>query len=71
MRERINSYVGYMILLTIESKSSSVDRLTLSPVDKAKESFDRDFDQGPGFLEDTRMTRDQLMARGKSTAASM
>ena len=31
-RHNINSYVGYRRLLTLESKSSSVDRLTLNPV---------------------------------------
>ena len=36
-RHNINSYVGYRRLLALESKSSSVDRLTLNPVkDKNK-----------------------------------
>ena len=34
-RHNINSYVGYRRLLTLESKSLSVDRLTLNPVNSA------------------------------------
>ena len=44
--------------------------LQMDGFNKAKESFDRDFDQGPGSLEDSRMTEDQSVARGKSIVAS-
>ena len=45
--------------------------LQMEGLSKAKESFDRNFDQGPGSLEDSRMTEDQSVARGKIMVASM
>ena len=38
--------------------------LQMEGLTKAKESFDCGFGQGPRFLEDSRMTKDQSMARG-------